>query len=283
MPDASRAGGAGRRTLGRSSRERADQARNLDVEHEDGQPGCALRVPASARRRILPRVPTALGLHAFVLPVGDVVSETVRLRVAALADAIRVAALAHVTDVVPGMASVVVHHDALGVGRASLARALDDLAAAAGDGAPREARLVEIPVCYEGDDLAPDLAKVAAAHGMPPAELVARHAAGAYVVHMLGFLPGFPYLGGLEPRLHTPRRATPRTRVPAGSVGIGGAQTGIYPLESPGGWHLIGRTPLRLFDASRAEPALLRAGDRVRFVAIARATFDAMRADEGGA
>jgi KipI family sensor histidine kinase inhibitor len=96
-------------------------------------------------------------------------------------------------------------------------------------------------------------------------EVVRRHAAGDYVVHMVGFLPGFAYLGGLDPRLATPRRATPRTVVPAGSVGIGGQQTGVYPMDSPGGWHLIGRTELRLFDPRRDPPTLLRAGDRVRF------------------
>lgn len=242
-----------------------------------------MRGPAGRTTRILVRVLTALTPHAFAIQAGDAISEPTRLRIAAIADAIRRAALAPVTDVVPGMTSVVVHHEALGAARESLARALDAIVAAAGEGEPHDARRVEIPVCYEGADLAPDLADVAAAHGLAPHELVARHAAAEYVVHMIGFLPGFAYLGGLDERLHTPRRAAPRARVPAGSVGIGGAQTGVYPLESPGGWQLIGRTPLRLFDPARDDPALLRAGDRVRFVPITRAAWDAARAEAGGA
>jgi biotin-dependent carboxylase-like uncharacterized protein len=110
---------------------------------------------------------------------------------------------------------------------------------------------------------------------VPPTEVVGRHAAAEYFVHAIGFTPGFPYLGGLPPELATPRRSNPRPRVPAGSVGIGGAQTGVYPLETPGGWNLIGRTPLTLFDPARAEPALLRTGDTVKFRPMARMQFGA--------
>ncbi len=131
--------------------------------------------------------------------------------------------------------------------------------------APDDGRLVEVPVHY-GGDAGPDLASVAAHHGLSPRELVRRHSEAAYRVFFLGFLPGFAYLDGLPPALHTPRRATPRTAVPAGSVGIGGAQTGIYPCASPGGWQLIGRTALPLFDAGATPPTLLQPGDRLRFV-----------------
>jgi len=134
-------------------------------------------------------------------------------------------------------------------------------------------RLVEIPVCYEGG-FAPDLPEVARHTGLSPSEVVRRHAAPEYRVHCVGFVPGFPYLGGLPKELATPRRATPRLIVPPGSVGIGGAQTGIYPASSPGGWNLIGRTPLKLFDAQIQPPALLSAGDRVRFRAITREEFE---------
>lgn len=124
-------------------------------------------------------------------------------------------------------------------------------------------RLVEIPVRYDG----PDLVDVAAHCGLTPEEVVRRHAAAEYVVYFIGFQPGFAYLGGLDESLHTPRRAEPRTAVPAGSVGIGGAQTGIYPLVTPGGWQLIGRTTLPLFDPQAEPPTLLAPGDRLRFVA----------------
>jgi KipI family sensor histidine kinase inhibitor len=129
-----------------------------------------------------------------------------------------------------------------------------------------EGRQIEIPVRYGGED-GPDLADVAAHTGLTPAEVVQRHAAADYIVYFLGFLPGFAFMGGLPASLATPRRAEPRTAVPARSVGIGGEQTGIYPLVSPGGWQLIGRTLIELFDPKNEPPTLLRPGDRVRFVA----------------
>ena len=136
------------------------------------------------------------------------------------------------------------------------------------------ARLVEIPVCY-APEFAPDLAEVARQAQLANAEVVRRHSAVEYVVQCIGFTPGFPYLGGLPPELVTPRRARPRSHVPAGSVAIGGSQAGIYPLPSPGGWNVIGRTPLQLFSVKREEPALLRAGDRVRFHPISAEEFHA--------
>jgi inhibitor of KinA len=178
-----------------------------------------------------------------------------------------------VTELVPAFASVTVHYDparvAAGEGSpyARLAAAVADALAGADDAPPPPAAVVEIPVRYGGAG-GPDLDDVARLHGMSADEVVRRHAAGDYVVHMVGFLPGFAYLGGLDPELATPRRAVPRTVVPAGSVGIGGQQTGVYPLDSPGGWHLIGHTALRLFDPRRDPPVLLRAGDRVRFVPL---------------
>ena len=134
--------------------------------------------------------------------------------------------------------------------------------------------LVEIPVCYESE-FALDLEEVAQRAKLSPMEVVRRHSAANYRVHCVGFTPGFPFLGGLPRELATPRRATPRKQVPAGSVAIGGVQTGVYPVASPGGWNVIGRTPLRLFDAQREPPALLSAGRRVRFRSITRAEFDA--------
>ena len=138
-----------------------------------------------------------------------------------------------------------------------------------------EGALVEIPVCYDGE-FGPDLGEVAEHAKLAQAEVIALHTASEYHVAMLGFAPGFPYLLGLDARLHAPRRASPRTRVPAGSVAIGGAQTGIYPRELPGGWRLIGRTPLTLFDAQRDPPALLAPGQRVRFRAISAQEFAAL-------
>jgi inhibitor of KinA len=128
-------------------------------------------------------------------------------------------------------------------------------------------RTVEVPVRYGGPD-APDLAEVARLHGITPADVVRIHSSALYLVHFLGFSPGFPYLGGMPREIATPRLATPRRNVAAGSVAIGGDHTGIYPVASPGGWRIIGRTPLEIFRADRDPPALLQMGDSVRFVAI---------------
>lgn len=128
-----------------------------------------------------------------------------------------------------------------------------------------ESRFIEIPVVY-GGAAGPDLAVVAAHCGLSEKQVVELHSSVEYVVWFLGFQPGFPYLGSLPEQLHTPRRAEPRLHVPAGSVGIGGPQTGVYPLATPGGWQLIGHTSLSLFDPERDEPILLRPGDSVRFV-----------------
>ena len=146
------------------------------------------------------------------------------------------------------------------------------LAAAPAAEAAAATAVVEIPVCY-GGAFGPDLAYVAQHAGLAPDQVVALHSGPDYLVHMIGFAPGFPYLGGLDARLATPRRPQPRALVPAGAVGIAGPQTGVYSLPTPGGWQLIGRTPRRLFDVARAEPSLLRAGQKVRFVPIAAAEF----------
>lgn len=140
-------------------------------------------------------------------------------------------------------------------------------------GSAPAARIIDIPVCYE-PEMAPDLIEAASELGISVDELIQRHSSASYTVAMIGFSPGFPYLLGLPDSLALPRLATPRIRVPAGSVAIGGNQTGIYPRESPGGWRLLGRTPLALFDVARAAPALLTPGDQVRFQRIDAATFE---------
>jgi len=170
-----------------------------------------------------------------------------------------------VTEVLPGMNNLSLMYEPARVDG-------EELEARVAETWPRLAateiagRQIDIAVHYGGEG-GPDLPDVARHTGLTPAEVVRRHSAGEYIVYLLGFLPGFAFLGGLAPALATPRRAEPRAAVPAGSVGIGGEQTGVYPLVSPGGWQLIGRTSVRLFDPQAAEPTLLRPGDRVRFVA----------------
>jgi KipI family sensor histidine kinase inhibitor len=169
----------------------------------------------------------------------------------------------HVLEVVPGMNNLTLVFDPLEADREALTDQLLTAWNAAGK-APAAGREVEVPVQY-GGEFGPDLQTVAEHTGLSVREVVQRHADGDYVVFFLGFQPGFAYMGGLDAVLHTPRRASPRLEVPAGSVGIGGEQTGIYPATSPGGWQLIGRTELPLFDPARRSPTLLQPGDRVRF------------------
>jgi inhibitor of KinA len=203
-----------------------------------------------------------------------------------VAEAVRAAALEGVTDVVGAIAAVTVHFAALTADQAAvLRRTLHDLLLAAleqpDEAAPAQERApVEIPVCYEAA-FAPDLDDVAAATGLAPAEVVRRHVGSQHRVLMMGFAPGFPYIGGLDARLAVPRRATPRPRLEAGSVAIANGQTAVYPFVTPGGWNIIGRTPLRLFDPAREPPSLLQAGDRVVFVPIDGDAF-ARRAEEAG-
>ncbi len=213
-----------------------------------------------------------LGDCAALVRFGDRIDEAMHRLVRAACARLEAEPVAGMVELVPAFTTLAVSYDPAAVGTAApyptVAAALEArLADVQADEAPA-GRTVEIPVRY-GGSVGPDLEVVAAHAGLPPAEVVRLHGAGDYLVHMIGFAPGFPYLGGLDPRLHCPRRDAPRTVVPAGSVGIGGSQTGIYPVESPGGWQLIGRTPLVLFDATRDPPTLLRAGDRVRFVPLA--------------
>lgn len=206
---------------------------------------------------------------------GEEISPRVGRRVTRFCRRLEGAEVAGVTEWVPGYATVAVYYQPWRVSYDALRNELERLARGRGPATSTTPRLVEIPVCY-GGVYGPDLEFVADARGLSPSEVIRRHARPRYRVSFLGFLPGFAYLGGLPVSLATPRRASPRTAVPAGSVGIAGAQTGAYPLESPGGWQIIGRTPLRLFDSTRHPPALLRAGDGVRFVSITPIEFEEM-------
>jgi inhibitor of KinA len=224
---------------------------------------------------------TPLGDRALVIRVGDRISDETFARVQAVLTCLD-RAHAAITDIVPAFASVTVHYEPAALrspaGQSpheTLTHTLEARLAGIESSPIPDTRTVEIPTCYEGD-LAPDLEIVAGHAGLSMDEVIARHSAPTYHVQMIGFTPGFSYLAGLDASLATPRRGEPRTRVPAGSVGIGGEQTGIYAIATPGGWNIIGATPRVLFDPLRDPAALLRVGDRVRFVPIARERFDAM-------
>ena len=230
-----------------------------------------------------------VGDSALVVQLGRAGTDEVRIDSVLHAQfALQQAELPGVIEITTAFASVAVFYDPLRVGGnpdvmfASLEHhirtALAD-GSAADPSATAEQRTIQIPVCYD-PEFAFDLADVAQHSGLAAQEVIRRHSSADYRVGCVGFTPGFPYLVGLPAELATPRRATPRTSVPGGSVAIGGSQAGIYPLASPGGWHLIGRTPLRLFDASRETPSLLQAGDRVRFREILREEFQRIAAAE---
>ena len=213
----------------------------------------------------------AAGDAALVAEFDDRIDVEVNTYAVALAEHVRAQAVRGVRDVVPTFRSVAVYFDPLHTD-------VDALAATLRSAAPtkehtRSTSVIEVPVCYE-PDYGPDLEDVARRAGLDTDTVVSIHTDHAYRVFMLGFMPGFAYLGTVDARIATPRHATPRLQVPSGSVGIAGQQTGIYPAQTPGGWNIIGRTPFRTWRPAAEQPALLRAGDSVRFRRIDRATFE---------
>jgi KipI family sensor histidine kinase inhibitor len=218
------------------------------------------------------RVVTA-GDSALIVELEERIDPAINAVAIAIADQIQAARIEGVRDVVPTYCSVAVYFDPLRTDYDRLFARLEG-EAARGKAAVASAREpVRIPVLY-GEDVGPDLHAVATFAQMTDAEVVRLHTSATYRVFMLGFVAGFAYMGTVDARIAMPRQTTPRVRVPLGSVGIAGVQTGIYPAETPGGWQLIGRTPLKPFDPSRSEPFLMKAGDAVQFYAIDRREYD---------
>jgi KipI family sensor histidine kinase inhibitor len=203
------------------------------------------------------------GLLVEALPAVPEANQAVQ----ALARALDATAPPGIASVVPAVHTLLVGFDPLTIDSGALERHVERLIAGLDHAPAAPPRVVEIAVRYGGED-GPDLDEVAARLGMAPREVIAAHCQAPHRVLMIGFAPGYPYLGGLPQRLHLPRRATPRKAVPAGSVAIAAGMTGIYPARLPGGWHLIGRTEQRLFDPAAEHPCLLEPGDGVRFVAL---------------
>jgi inhibitor of KinA len=224
-----------------------------------------------------------LGDRCLIVEFGQEIDLETNLRARAVAEHLLANPIPGVVDVVPAFTTVGLHYRpeafADGAGGApfeQLTRRVEEILAKSVGRRRPAARRVEIPVCY-GGEFGPDLDELARARNLSTAEVIALHGASPHVVHMLGFAPGHPYLAGLDKRLATPRRSTPRLKVPAGSVGVTGTQSTIYPLETPGGWNLIGRTPLRLFTPEKNPPCLLQPGDEVRFARITAREFEALR------
>jgi KipI family sensor histidine kinase inhibitor len=214
---------------------------------------------------------------AVCVELGDAISAEVNTRVRALEFLLQHKAVPGVVETVPAFCSLLVYYDPLVVGYTALCETLTELAAQVEHVSLPPARVVELPCCYEDPELGIDLVAAAERLDLSPEELARRHAGARYLVYFIGFTPGLPYMDVPE-RIMLPRLETPRTKVPAGSVGIGGAQFCIYSVESPGGYWLLGRTPLRLYDPGAATPTLLRPGDRVRMRPIARGEYDAIAA-----
>ena len=212
------------------------------------------------------------GDAAVIAELGDSIDPATNLRVHALAQAIDGHRVAGVVDLVPTYRSLLVNYDPLRTTRPALEREIATLAANLEEQPQQPPRVLEVPTVY-GGEFGPDLACVADYAGLPADEVVRIHSEPDYLIYMMGFTAGFPYLGGMSPTIAAPRLKTPRTRIPAGSVGIAQQQTGIYPAESPGGWQIIGRTPLRLFDPLRDPPVAVQAGEFIRFVPITETTF----------
>lgn len=235
-----------------------------------------VRRPDDSKKRLCRILP--LGDSALTIEFGNDIDADINSRVVAFATTVVNQGWRGIYDIVPTYRSVTIHFDPLQWTSTVLTKKLNTLPRPELDQGQRQGILHEIPVLY-GGEWGPDLEEVATSAGLEPTEAITLHASVPYRVYMLGFSPGFPYLGLVPEQLAIPRRATPRTKVPAGSVGIAVRQTGIYPTATPGGWQLIGRTPISLYRKARTDPFLLKPGDSVRFKPIARDEFDRLSLD----
>ena len=220
----------------------------------------------------------AAGDAAWLIELPDRIDPDVNTRAIEIARSVEQSHLPF-TDVVVGYRSVMVYVDPLAAGAEEVEAALVRIAAAPPAAATAPGGRLDVPVCYD-DPYGPDLSDVAAFAGCSVAEVIERHLAREYRVYVVGFVPGFAYMARVDPAIAAPRRSSPRLKVPPGSVAVAAGQTGIYPAATPGGWHLIGRCPIKPYDPSRAAPFLFRAGDRVRFRRISAAEYRATTAWE---
>ena len=204
-----------------------------------------------------------LGDSSILIQLGDAIDLALNARVHALSAFLQTSPA--VIETVPAYCTVLVHYDPLTTTYNQIKNIIEEKISLLDDSTHRPSRRLEIPVLY-GSASGLDFESVAATLALSPSELIRLHSERKYTVYMMGFTPGFPYLGILNEKLTLPRMSTPRTRVPAGSVAIAGSQTGIYPVDSPGGWHIIGHTPLKLFDPTSETPFLFAPGDTVKFI-----------------
>lgn len=212
------------------------------------------------------------GDSSLLVEFGSEISPEVNQRITAIVQLMKEQHIEGVVDLIPAFTSLLVNYDPRVISYEEIRKRISCLVRLEASAKEKRRRILEIPVCY-GGEYGPDLEAIAANAGLSPEEVIRIHSSKDYLIYMLGFLPGFAYLGGLDERIHTPRLANPRIKIRAGSVGIGGSQTGIYPLDSPGGWQLLGMTPVKTYDPEREEPILYQAGDYIRFVPVEEAQY----------
>lgn len=212
------------------------------------------------------------GDSSLLIQFGQEISPKINARITAFVHLLKVQHVEGVIDLIPAFTSLLINYDPRVVNYRTLKRRVEKLLKLDVGGETSSSRIFEIPVCY-GGTYGPDLENIAKHANLTTQEVIDIHCSRDYLIYMLGFLPGFSYLGGLDERIHTPRLANPRIRIPAGSVGIGGSQTGIYPLDSPGGWQLLGLTPVKTYDPEREVPILFEAGDYIRFIPVTESDF----------
>ena len=219
------------------------------------------------------------GDTSITVEFGNEISEAINARIRAFGIALADSKLPGIVETVPTYRSITVHYDPEQIRYDALVAELKKLLGKLDKIQIPPSTVLEIPVLY-GGETGPDLDFVAEHSGLTPEEVIKLHTSTEYLIYMLGFTPGFTYLGGMDEKIATPRLKTPRVKIPAGSVGIAGSQTGVYPIDSPGGWQLIGQTPVHMYDANRATPILPEAGQYIKFYAIDQAEFDRIAAEE---
>lgn len=222
------------------------------------------------------------GDKSIVVEFGDLISEEINKKVVSLMEAIENSAINDFIDeMIPTYRSLMINYNPLKIDFDSLLKEVKLLEKNIKSSGAIKKNIIEIPVLY-GGEYGPDIENVAKHNNLSIEEVIKIHIEKEYLIYMLGFTPGFPYLGGMDERIETPRLKIPRTKIPGGSVGIASKQTGVYPIDSPGGWQLIGRTPLKLYDPDKESPILLKAGNYIKFIPITKEEFDKLSAENGG-